>query len=133
MHPVAFGWIIDGASIIQKRAPCGLSGLFICFHIANEPDLVRGMARALARGIQDTIANPEEAYTTSLNFVENLKDQDKDVQMQVLNTSIEFWQAERIGFSEPQAWENMNELLVKMALIPEPIDLSKAFTNEFIP
>lgn len=101
--------------------------------IANEPDLVRGMARALARGIQDTIANPEEAYTTSLNFVENLKDQDKDVQMQVLNTSIEFWQAERIGFSEPQAWENMNELLVKMALIPEPIDLSKAFTNEFIP
>lgn len=101
--------------------------------IANEPDLVRGMARALARGIQDTIANPEEAYTTSLNFVENLKDQDKDVQMQVLNTSIEFWQAERIGFSEPQAWENMNELLVKMALIPEPIDLSKAYTNEFIP
>ncbi|MBN8655820.1 MAG: ABC transporter substrate-binding protein [Anaerolineae bacterium] len=101
--------------------------------IANEPDLVRGMARALARGIQDTIANPEEAYTTSLNFVENLKDQDKDVQMQVLNTSIEFWQAERIGFSEPQAWENMNELLVKMALIPEPVDLSKAFTNEFIP
>jgi NitT/TauT family transport system substrate-binding protein len=101
--------------------------------LANEPDLVRGMARALARGIQDTIANPEEAYTTSLNFVENLKDQDKDVQMQVLNTSIEFWQAERIGFSEPQAWENMNELLVKMALIPEPVDLSKAFTNEFIP
>jgi NitT/TauT family transport system substrate-binding protein len=101
--------------------------------IANEPDLVRGMARALARGIQDTIANPEEAYTTSLNFVENLKDQDKDVQMQVLNTSIEFWQAERIGFSEPQAWENMNELLVKMALIPDPVNLSKAFTNEFIP
>jgi NitT/TauT family transport system substrate-binding protein len=53
--------------------------------------------------------------------------------MQVLNTSIEFWQAERIGFSEPQAWENMNDLLVKMSLIPEPIDLSKAFTNEFVP
>ena len=101
--------------------------------IANEPELIRGMARALARGIKDTIANPDEAYTVSLNFVENLKDQDKDVQMQVLNTSIEFWQAERIGFSEPQAWENMNELLVKMGLIPEPIDLSKAYTNEFIP
>lgn len=101
--------------------------------IANEPDLIRGMARALARGIKDTIANPDEAYTISLNFVENLKDQDKDVQMQVLNTSIEFWQAERIGFSEPQAWENMNELLVKMGLIPELIDLSKAYTNEFVP
>ncbi|MDP1547685.1 MAG: ABC transporter substrate-binding protein [Anaerolineales bacterium] len=101
--------------------------------IANEPELVRSMARALARGIADTIANPNEAYEISLNFVENLKDQDKDVQMQVLMTSIEFWEAERIGFSDPQAWENMNELLVKMDLIPQPIELSKAFTNQFVP
>jgi NitT/TauT family transport system substrate-binding protein len=101
--------------------------------IANEPELVRSMARALARGIADAIANPNEAYEISLNFVENLKDQDKDVQMQVLMTSIEFWEAERIGFSDPQAWENMNELLVKMDLIPQPIELSKAFTNQFVP
>ncbi len=101
--------------------------------IKNEPELVKGMARAFARGIADTIANPDEAYEISLKFVENLKDQDKDVQMQVLNTSIEFWKAEQIGFSDPQAWENMNDLLVKMELIPAPIDLSKAFTNEFVP
>ena len=101
--------------------------------IANDPELVRGMAKALARGIEATINNPEEAYNISLKFVENLKDQDKAVQMQVLNTSIEFWKADRIGYSNPQAWENMNNVLVKMALIPEPIDLSKAFTNEFIP
>jgi NitT/TauT family transport system substrate-binding protein len=101
--------------------------------IANEPELVRSMARALARGIADAIANPDEAYEISMKFVENLKDQDKDVQMQVLLTSIEFWQAERIGFSDAQAWENMNDLLVKMEFIPEPIDLSKAFTNQFVP
>lgn len=101
--------------------------------VANDPELIKGMARALAHGIADTIANPEEAYTISLKFVENLKDQDKTVQMQVLNTSIEFWKADRIGYSNPQAWENMNNLLVKMQLIPEAIDLSKAFTNEFIP
>ena len=100
--------------------------------IANDPELIKGMARALAHGIADTIANPEEAYIISLKFVENLKDQDKEVQMQVLNTSIEFWKADRIGYSNPQAWENMNNLLVKMQLIPEAIDLSKAFTNEFI-
>lgn len=101
--------------------------------ITNEPELARGMARALARGIADTIANPDQAYEISLKFVENLKDQDKDVQLKVLTTSIEFWQAERIGFSDPQAWENMNDLLVKMELIPEPVDLGKAFTNEFVP
>ena len=101
--------------------------------IANNPELVKSFARAFAKGIADTIANPDEAYEISLKFVENLKDQDKDVQMQVLTTSIEFWKAERIGFSDSQAWENMNDLLVKMELIPEPIDLSKAFTNEFVP
>ena len=101
--------------------------------IAEEPDLVRAMARALARGIEDTISNPDEAYRISLNFVENLADQDKDVQMQILNTSIEFWKAEQIGYSDPQAWENMNDLLVKMELIPSPVDLIKAFTNEFLP
>ncbi|MBC7877449.1 MAG: ABC transporter substrate-binding protein [Anaerolineales bacterium] len=101
--------------------------------IANDPELIRSFARAFAKGIADTIANPAEAYEISLKFVENLKDQDKDVQMQVLTTSIEFWQADRIGYSDPQAWENMNDLLVKMELIPEPVDLTKAFTNEFIP
>jgi NitT/TauT family transport system substrate-binding protein len=41
------------------------------------PELVKGMARAFARGIADTIANPDEAYEISLKFVENLKDQGK--------------------------------------------------------
>jgi NitT/TauT family transport system substrate-binding protein len=101
--------------------------------IKEEPDLIRKMARALAHGIADTIANPDEAYRISVKYVENLKDQDKNAQMQTLNTSIEFWKADRLGYSDPQAWNNMNELLVKMKLIPAPADINKAFTNEFIP
>ena len=101
--------------------------------IKNEPDLVRGMARALAHGIADTIANPDEAYTISAKFVENLAEQDKELQMQILITSIEFWKADKIGYSDPQAWENMNSLLMKMGLIPEQVDLTKAFTNDFVP
>ena len=101
--------------------------------ITEEPDLVRALARALAHGIEDTIANPDEAYQISTKFVDNLADMDKDVQMQILKTTIELWKAEKIGYSNPQAWENMNDLLVKMELIPSPVDLTKAFTNEFIP
>jgi NitT/TauT family transport system substrate-binding protein len=101
--------------------------------IKDDPDLVRGMARALAHGIEDTIANPDEAYTISLKYVDGLAAADKIVQMQVLTTSIGFWQAERIGLSDPKSWQNMNDLLVKMELIKAPLDVSKAFTNEFIP
>ncbi|MCZ2126169.1 MAG: ABC transporter substrate-binding protein [Anaerolineales bacterium] len=101
--------------------------------IANNPDLIRAMARALAHGIQDTINDPEAAYNVSLKYVENLKDQDRDVQMQVLKTSIEDWKADRIGYTNPQAWRNMNDLLSKMKLIPAPLDINKAFTNDFVP
>jgi len=101
--------------------------------VQNDPELVRAFARALAHGIADTIADPTSAYEISKKYVENLDKQDKAVQMQVLNTSIEFWQAEKIGASDPQAWNNMNELLVKMGLLAAPVEIEKAFTNQFVP
>jgi hypothetical protein len=53
--------------------------------------------------------------------------------MQVLATSIEQWRAERLGYSDPQAWENMQAVLLDAGLIAEEMDLSEAFTNEFVP
>lgn len=101
--------------------------------IAENPGLVRGLARALAHGITDTIADPNAAYEICKKYVENLGQTDETVQKQVLATSIEFWKAERIGMSDPQAWSNMNDLLVKMGQLAAPLDVSKAFTNEFVP
>lgn len=100
--------------------------------IAENPTLIRGLNRALARGIEYTLAHTAEAYTICVNFVENLAPDDA-VQMEVLTTSIEFWRADRIGFSQPAAWTNMNDLLVKMTLLSAPLDVSAAFTNEFVP
>jgi NitT/TauT family transport system substrate-binding protein len=42
-------------------------------------------------------------------------------------------ESQRLGYSDPQAWENMQDVLLDMGLITEKLDLSKAFTNEFIP
>jgi NitT/TauT family transport system substrate-binding protein len=55
------------------------------------------------------------------------------VQKQVLETSIAQWKADRLGYSDPQAWDNMQTVLLEAGLISEPIELSKAFTNEFVP
>jgi NitT/TauT family transport system substrate-binding protein len=100
--------------------------------IADNPELVRDMVQATIRGVEFTINNPEEAYQISEKFVENLAQADQKVQHQVLENSIEFWKADQIGYSEPQAWENMQNVLLKMGLLTEPLDLQKAFTNEFI-
>jgi NitT/TauT family transport system substrate-binding protein len=101
--------------------------------ISENPDLVRAFIRAFLKGLADVIANPEEAYELSAAHIPNLGELDRDVQMQVLETSIEQWRAERLGYSEPQAWENMQMVLLEAGLIAEEMDLREAFTNEFVP
>lgn len=101
--------------------------------LAENPELVRAFVGAFLKGLQYTIDNPEEAYTLSGAHIPNFADLDTQVQKQVLATSIEQWKAERLGYSDPQAWENMQEVLLDMGLLTEELDLSKAFTNEFIP
>jgi NitT/TauT family transport system substrate-binding protein len=100
--------------------------------LAGNPGLIEGMVRATLRGIADTIEDPDGAYRTSLNYVEGLSLSDEVVQKEILNTSIAFWESDRLGYSDPLAWEKMQEVLLDMGLITEPLDLSKAFSNQFV-
>lgn len=100
--------------------------------IAENPDLVRRMTQAIIKGIADTIDDPEEAYEISKEYVDGLSDLDKDIQMDILNASIEFWRAQILGQSRPEAWENMHQVLVDMGSIPEDLDVNQAYTNQFI-
>jgi NitT/TauT family transport system substrate-binding protein len=100
--------------------------------IAENPDLVRRMVSAFLLGLADTIADPEAAYQISMGHVEGLNAGDA-VQQQVLATSIELWRADKPGASDPQAWENMQATLLDMGLLTQPLDMSSAFTNEFLP
>ncbi len=104
--------------------------------IQNHPDLVRRMAAATYQGIADTLANPDEAYQISLKYVENLAQADQAVQKEVLKTSTGLYLRApdaRLGASDAQSWQNMQDLLLKMGLITQPLDLSKAYTNDFLP
>ena len=101
--------------------------------IAAEPELVRAMVKALLRGIADTIQDPDGAYEISKKYVENLANADETVQKEVLARSIEFWKADRLGESNQTAWENMRDVLLKMGLLKESLNVNEAFTNEFLP
>jgi NitT/TauT family transport system substrate-binding protein len=101
--------------------------------ITENPELVRAFVGAFLKGLEDTVANPDEALTMSESYIPNFADLDSGVQKQILETSVEQWKAERPGYSDPQAWENMQNVLLEMGLITEDIDLNKAFTNEFVP
>lgn len=101
--------------------------------LAEEPELVRSLVSAMLKGMQYTTDHPEEAYEICKKYVENLAEADQEVQMQVLLNSIELWQGGRLGYSQPQAWQNMQRILLQMGLLKEELDLSKAFDNQFIP
>jgi NitT/TauT family transport system substrate-binding protein len=100
--------------------------------ISSNPELVRKMVKAFLHGLADTLAAPEAAYQTSTKYVEGLGVTDP-IQKQVLTTTIGLWQAARPGYSDPKAWENMQTVLLDMGLLTQSLDLSKAYTNEFIP
>jgi len=101
--------------------------------IAEDPEMVRAFVGAFLKGLQYTIDNPDEAFTLSESHIPNFADLDANIQKQVLETSIEQWKTDRLGYSDPQAWENMQNVLLDMGLLSEKQDLSKAFTNEFVP
>lgn len=101
--------------------------------IAEDPELVRAFVGAVVKGIQYTIEHSDEVYDLSAKHIPNSADLDEGVQKQILATSIELWKADRVGYSDSQAWENMQDVLLKMGLITGKMDLNKAFTNEFVP
>jgi NitT/TauT family transport system substrate-binding protein len=101
--------------------------------VSQHPNLVRAMDQAILKGIADTIADPEAAYQTCLKYVEGLAQADQAVQKQVLLTSIELWKANMLGYSDPTAWQNTEQVLLEMGLLTKPLDVSQAFSNSFLP
>jgi NitT/TauT family transport system substrate-binding protein len=98
----------------------------------KDPDLVRRMNQAILKGIADTIANPDKAYQISLKYVEGLAEADQSIQKEVLNTSIQFWNTDLPGYSDPAAWQNTQQVLLDMGLLTSPLDLNKVFSNDFL-
>lgn len=104
--------------------------------LQENPDLVRRMISAFLRGVQDTVADPAAAYQISTRYVENLanlSESDAATQRGVLIASIDLYQTNPWGQSDPKAWENTFNLLVQMGLIPAGLDWKAAFTNEYLP
>ncbi len=99
----------------------------------ENPELVKNMVKAILHGISDVIADPDEAYEICKKYVEGLAQQDEKVQYEILTSSISLWKTDKLGVSDANAWENMQEVLLDIGMIPSPIDLTKAYTNEFLP
>ena len=99
----------------------------------QDPDLERRMIRATLRGLGDVLEDPDAAFDISRGYVEGLSGANEEVQRKVLEESLRFWRTDRLGYSRPEAWRNMQQVMLDSSLLRAPLDLDQAYTNEFLP
>lgn len=101
--------------------------------LQENPMLVQRMTTAIWNGIEASLKDPDRAFEISQKYVDGLAEADQEVMKQVLLESMEFWRTDQPGYSLPEAWRNMNDILLVMELIEEPLDVESAYSNEFLP
>ena len=99
--------------------------------LTENPELVERMVSATLKGIQFAVENPEEAFQICFKYVEGLESADQEVQFEVLMASLDLYQTDPYGYSHPEAWENMQDVLLQMGLMKKELNLDEAYTNEF--
>ncbi len=45
---------------------------------------------------------------------------------------MEFWKTDQPGYSKPEAWENMQKVLLDMGMLTQPLELEKAYSNHLL-
>lgn len=102
--------------------------------IENEPALVRSVVNAFVKSVHYAAENPDETWTISQSYVENLNEETAPIQRKVLDESIKLWQLEPQSEADQSAsWENMMQVLLDIGLMKNVINLNEAYSNEFLP
>lgn len=55
------------------------------------------------------------------------------IQFEVLLSTIDLWDAEQLGVTDEANWLLTQDVLIQLGVIAEPVDLTLAFTNDFLP
>ena len=102
--------------------------------IANHPELVTGMTRAILRGVQYTLAHPDEAFEISLKFVPEAA-QDRKTNRAILEASLPYWtpaSPDALGRTDPAIWPATAEFMQKAGLVDKLVDTDGIWTNDFV-
>jgi NitT/TauT family transport system substrate-binding protein len=103
--------------------------------IQEQPELVRSMVRAMLRGLQDTIDDPDAAFAICRTYVPDIDDESAPLQRAVLEAALDFWRpggSGDLGRSDPAAWEASVAFMRKVGMIESEVDVGSLYTNEFV-
>jgi NitT/TauT family transport system substrate-binding protein len=95
---------------------------------------MKALVAATLRGVQYTIAHPQDAVNISKKYVPDLNDPQKAADaLTVLQATNPLFESARPGYNDPAAWQSMATFLQAQGQLSGAVDVSKAFSNAYLP
>ncbi|MFC1946735.1 ABC transporter substrate-binding protein [Chloroflexota bacterium] len=100
--------------------------------ISSKPEVVRAFTRAISKGYEFAISNPDDAADLLLAAVPEL---DAELVKASQNWISPYYQADspRWGEQKESVWQGYADWMVENGILSTPISGKDAFTNEFLP
>ena len=89
---------------------------------------MRRFAGALVEGHEYALANPEAARDALLAVNEQL---DSEVE-EALELTVPAFEAEPIGYQDPEEWHAYVAWAGANGMLPEPVEVGEVMTNEYL-
>lgn len=104
--------------------------------VESNPRMLEGFMAAVIRGIEHARESPDEAIDAVMEHVGS--DADRDHQRFMLDTELEEAESDLtaqhgIGWQTRDQWQDLFELLERYDAVSGPVDVTAAFTNDFLP
>ncbi len=98
----------------------------------RNPEVVRNFVGALVEGHRYAAEHPEAARDALLAANEEL---DPEVATETLELTVPIFAGEngRVGYQDPEEWRAYVNWAVENEVLPRPVEVNEAMTNEFLP
>ena len=100
-----------------------------------QPAAIRALIAATLKGVDYTIAHPQDALNLSKQFVPDLTGATAQASaLKVLNATIPLMKpnATRPGYNDPAAWQSMDSLMQSAGQLNGSVDMSKVYSNDYL-
>lgn len=101
--------------------------------VNEKPQIVRGIVVALMRGIKYTLDNPNEALTIVVQAIPEAGGSNLKMTEAVFQATTELWKSPHLGYVDPAAWAASYKFMKDAGFIKTEFDITKAYTNKFVP
>lgn len=100
-------------------------------HITNQKELVKKFMAATAKGYEYAISNPDDSAKILQKNAPELNPDLVKKSQEYLSTKYQD-DASQWGLQKESVWQNYAKWMADRKLIPQMIDVKKAYTNEFL-